>query len=151
MELSEMGLTRIEHWDTRSFNEFLLARASTPFAWGENDCALFVAEGIEAMTGVDIAADFRGRYHTEAEAFDLIRELTGGETVEAAAEWCAQKFGLPAWEFPLAAQRGDMVMVEDADRVISGLVHLNGRHIVSVGEAGLKRLPITAVVMAWHV
>jgi hypothetical protein len=146
-----MALTRVDHWDTRSFHHFLVARAPLPFAWGENDCALFVADGIEAMTGVDIAADFRGRYHSEAEALDLIREITGGEAVADAAAWCADKFGMREWLHPLCAQRGDMVTLADAGRVISGLVHLNGRHIVAVGEMGLKRLPISAALRAWHV
>lgn len=146
-----MALTRVDHWETRSFHDFLKARAGIPFAWGENDCALFVADGIEAMTGVDIAADFRGNYHSEAEALDLIRTITGGEGVADAAAWCAHKFGLREWFQPLYAQRGDMVTLEDAGRVISGLVHLNGRHIVAVGEAGLKRLPIASAIRAWHV
>jgi hypothetical protein len=137
-----MALTRIQYWDTRSFSRFLLQRASEPFVWGKNDCALMAADGIEAITGVDIAADFRGKYGSEEEAFALIRELTGGETVEDAAAYCAAKAGLREWELPLCARRGDLVVLEDAGRIIAGLVHLNGREVVAVGDAGLKRLPI---------
>lgn len=140
-----MALTRVEHWATRSFHEFLVARASEPFAWGKNDCALFVADGIVALTGVDIAAEFRGQYATEAEAFALIETVTGGRTIEDAAAWCAAAHGLGEWELPLCAQRGDMVVLMDADRLIAGLVHLNGRDIVAVGEAGLKRIPLAAL------
>lgn len=146
-----MALTRVDHWATRSFHNFLLERAREPFAWGKNDCALMAADGIERMTGVDIAADFRGKYQTEAEAFALIRAVTGGETVEDAARWCAEKFALPAWPVPLCAQRGDLVVLVDEGRTIAGLVHLNGRDIAAVGEGGLKRIPITAAYRAWHV
>jgi hypothetical protein len=146
-----MTLTRVEHWDTVAFHEFLLARAGVPFAWGENDCALFVADGIEAMTGVDVAGDFRGQYHSEAEAMDLIRSVTGGETVADAAAWCADRSGMPERVLPLFAQRGDMVVLPDAGRPIAGLVHLNGRDVVAVGEAGLKRLPLAGVTRAWRV
>ena len=146
-----MSLTRIAHWDTRSFHNFLVERASLPFAWGVNDCALFVADGIERMTGVDIAIDFRGNYHSEAEALDLIRTLTGGEGVADAAAWCAHKFDLREWSGPLYAQRGDMVTLADSGRIIAGLVDLNGRHILAVGEAGLKRLPLLDALRAWHV
>lgn len=147
-------LTRVEHWATRSFHDFLLWRAYEPFVWGKSDCALFVADGIEAMTGVDIAADFRGLYTTEEEAFALIRTVTGGETAADAAAWCANKFELPEWPFPLCAQRGDMVVLEDEGRLITGLIHLNGRDVVAQGEAGLKRIPITAAartLRAWRV
>lgn len=146
-----MPLIRVDYWDTRSFHQFLVERARAPFAWGTNDCALFVADGIEAITGVDIAADFRGKYHTEQEAFDLIREITGGETIAAAAAWCAAKFGMLETPTPLYAQRGDMVVLPDEDRLIAGLVHLNGRDIVAVGENGLKRIPLAAATRAWRV
>jgi hypothetical protein len=144
-------LKRRDHWDTKYFSPFIFARRDRPFAWGENDCALFVADGIEAMTGVDIAADFRGRYQNETGALELVRTLTGGRTVVHAAAWCAAKFEIDEWSGPLYAQRGDMVALEDAGRMILGLVDLNGRHIIAVGEAGLKRLPFAAGVRAWRV
>ncbi len=34
---------------------------------------------------------------------------------------------------------------------IAGIVHLNGRHIVTVAEGGLVRLPITKVQRAWAI
>lgn len=146
-----MPLTRLENWDTGALHEFLIERAERPFTWGENDCALFVADAILAMTGVDIAADFRGRYANEEEAFAAVRTITGGSTLEDAAAWCAARHELVEWPLPLFAQRGDMVVVENEGRLISALVHLSGRHAVTVGELGLRRLPITAVVRAWHV
>jgi hypothetical protein len=144
-------MKRLDHWDTRAFHNFLIARAQNPFVWGENDCALFCADGIEAMTGVDIAKDFRGKYHDEASAFALIKTVTGGETVADAAAWCAKKAGLDEWKRPLFARRGDLVVVNDTDRTISGLIHLSGRHVVAVGERGLKRLPLESIERAWHV
>jgi hypothetical protein len=44
-----------------------------------------------------------------------------------------------------------MVVLPDAGRPIAGLVHLNGRDVVAVGEAGLKRLPLAGVTRAWRV
>ena len=62
-------------------------------------------------------------------------------------EWLS-KDGKP---LPLMARRGDLVVVEDAGRLIAGLVHLNGSWAVSVGAAGLKLLPLNAVRRAWKV
>ena len=73
-----MALKRAEHWATRAFYEFLLSRAHTPFVWGKTDCALFCADGIKAITGVDIASDFRGSmYIDEASAMQTIKAVTG--------------------------------------------------------------------------
>lgn len=121
------------------------------FKWGVNDCALFAADGIQAYTGVDIADDFRGKYSDEAGAFALIRQVTGGATVADAAAYCAKKHALRERIHPLMAQRGDLVVVESAGVLISGLVHLNGRHVVVASEKGLNRLPITTVKRSWAV
>jgi hypothetical protein len=146
-----MPLTRTEHWATREFHAFLLDRARTPFAWGTNDCCLFPADAIESFTGTDLAADFRGKYTDEASAFAAIKSVANGTTVADAAAYCAYKLGLKEWPFPLLAKRGDLVVIEQPGGLIAGVVHLNGRHVISVGEKGLLRLPITAVKRAWAV
>jgi hypothetical protein len=146
-----MALIRSQHWATRAYHEFLLSRANTPFAWGTHDCALFVADGIQAMTGTDIASDFRGKYSDEAGALAAIKAICGGSTVADAAAYCAMKHGLTEWKRPLFSQRGDLVVLEDSGRLIAGLIHLSGRHIVAAGESGLKRISISKVMRAWHV
>lgn len=146
-----MPLTRHQHWETRALHQFLLERADEPFAWGGNDCALFAADAIEAMTAVDIAADFRGRYTDEAGALAAIREIAGGDTVADAAAWCARKYCLAEWEHPLQAQRGDLVVVDNGGRLIAGVVHLSGRHVVTMAAEGLVRLPISSVRRSWKV
>lgn len=146
-----MAIQRLEHWETRHFHNFLIESADKPFEWGSWDCALFAASGIEAITGVDIADDFRGKYNDEAGAAALIKEVTGGASVADAAAHCAVKHGLTELQHPLKAQRGDLVVFEAATgALVAGLVHLSGRHIISVGESGLFRFPISAVKRAWH-
>lgn len=144
-------MTRHEHWDTRHLHPFLIEAEKRPFQWGVSDCCLIAADAIEAMTGVDIAEDFRGKYTTELGAFKLIREITGGTTVADAAAYCAQTHDLVEWPSPLYARRGDLVVIEDDGNLIAGFVHLNGRHAISIGQDGLKRLPLSAVKRAWHV
>jgi hypothetical protein len=144
-------MTRTQQWDTREFHQFLLATAKLPFFWGENDCCLFAANAIQSFTDVDLASDFRGKYTDEASAFALIASVTGGNTAGDAAAWCAAKYGLTPCTTPLMARRGDLVVIQDSTREIAGVVHLNGRQVVSVGEDGLKVMPITAVKRAWHV
>jgi hypothetical protein len=148
-------MKREQHWATRALHAFLLQRAAVPFQWGVQDCALFAADGILAMTGVDIAAEFRGKYHDQASAMATIEAVTGvkGGTVVDAAAWCAARHGLKEWKHPLMAQRGDLAVIEDGGNVIAALVHLSGRHYVAAGEAGLKRILLTEtrVLRAWKV
>jgi Domain of unknown function (DUF6950) len=145
------ALKRQLHWDTRGFHTFLEEHAKTPFKWGEHDCALFAANGIQAITGTDLADDFRGKYTDEAGAFALIKQVTGGTTVADAAAYCAKKHGLTELTNPLFAQRGDLVVFEaPTGALVAGLVHLSGRHIVAVGEQGLYRFSISAAKRAWH-
>ena len=149
---SPTPLKRTNHWATRSLHEFLRQRANTAFAWGKNDCALYAADAIKSFTGVDLAADFRGKYNDQATALAAIRNITGGRTVADAAVYAAKKHGLEERKYPLMAQRGDLVLIQNGDgNLIAGIVHLNGRHAVSVGEDGMKRFPITAVKRAWKI
>jgi hypothetical protein len=148
-------MERKNFWDTRELERFLLARAPMPFKWGSNDCALFVADAVLAMTGVDIAADFRG-YVDEPGAFQAIRAVIDAPagsrvTVEHAVIYCAHKYGFAELEAPLYAQRGDICTLEESGRIILALVHPNGREIVTAGELEAKRFPITQIRRAWHV
>ncbi len=54
------------------------ARRGQPFQWGENDCALFACDLVEAATGVDYAAPFRGRYRTAAGAARALKRFVAG-------------------------------------------------------------------------
>ncbi len=146
-----MALKRTEFWAERELHDFLLQHADEAFAWGKNDCCLFPATAIEAFTGTDLASAFRAQYDSEATAFALIRNVTGGSTVADAAAWCAKQHGLEEWPYPLQAQRGDLVVAENGGRLIAGLVHLSGRQVVSVSETGLVRLPLKSVQRAWKV
>ena len=109
------------------------------------------ANAILSHTGVDLASDFRGKYHDEASGLAIMKSVTGSESVADAVAYCAKKHGLIEYEHPLSAKRGDLVLVKNGDTVICGVIHLNGKHVISVGPKGLVRLPITAVVRAWAV
>ncbi len=143
-------LKRLEHWDTDLLHQFLLERRKTPFKWGEHDCCLFAADAIQAITGVDIASDFRGRYSDQASAIDAIKSVTGGTTVEDAALYCATKAGLPELPHPNFAHRGDLVLLNDAGQLIAGVIGLNSKPL-SVGDKGMKALPLSSVKRAWRV
>jgi hypothetical protein len=146
-----MAIKRIRHklWATR-YHHFLVSRARMKFAWGQHDCALFAADGVLALTGVDIAAEFRGKYPDETGALAAIKTIAGGATIADAAAWCAAKHGFAELAHPKMAQRGDLVVFQGATGGnVAGLVHLSGQ-LVAAGEDGLYRFPISKVLRAWH-
>ncbi len=146
-----MPLTRSKTWETRELPAFITAHKNVPFAWGGADCCLLAADAVLAITGTDIASDFRGKYTDQASALVAIRSIAGGTTVADAAAYCAGKHDLVEWPHPLQAQRGDLVVIQDAGGLIAGFVHPTGRFAMSIGEAGLKFLPLSQVKRAWKV
>lgn len=146
-----MPLQRLPFWDTQLLHKFLLDNAKIPFCWGSNDCCTFAADAIKSFTGTDIAEDFRGKYKTQTGAIKAIKAITGGSTAEDAVAYVANKHGLVEYKFPLMAKRGDLVVFHNGVDVLAGVVHLTGRHVLSVNDSGAVKLPITDIKRAWAV
>jgi hypothetical protein len=146
-----MTLTRKYQWDTALLHDFIIATANTTFTYGSHDCCLFVADAVLAMTDVDIADDFRGKYDSRIAAFKLIKSITGGISVTDALAYCAKKYSMTEYQYPLMASRGDMVIVDNAGDPSAGIIHLNGRTVLVASETGMKTVPITSVQRAWKV
>ena len=144
-------------WLTQELDAFLRDHITKPFEWGTNDCCLFAANAVQAMTGMDIAEDFRAKYTDEQSAFALIKSVTGGDSVVDAIVHCAVKHGLKEWvspegkTLPLMAQRGDLVAVSNGDNIIAGIVDLSGRYVAAMGDKGIIRLRLSSIQRAWHV
>lgn len=134
---------RREDWPER-LAEWVAGALRKPFAWGRHDCALAAADCVLAMTGEDLAAEYRGRYEDRAGALRALAEIAGGGVEEA-----AQKALGPALANPLMAQRGDVAMVETAEGPALGICL--GREIAVAGPDGLAMVEITAARKAWRV
>ena len=143
-------MTRIQGWE-KLLTEFPERYGIAAFSWGTRDCCLLAADLVLAITGIDIAGKFRGKYTTESGAMETIAAVTGGKTVEDAVVWCAAKHGLTEWQHPLFAQRGDLALVSNGANLIAAFVWSDGKHVVSIAESGLVRLPLTAMKRAWKV
>lgn len=57
--------------------EALAHRAARPRVLGKDDCVPFVADHVLRRTGVDLIAEWRGKYSTEAERDALLNEEGG--------------------------------------------------------------------------
>ena len=56
-------LVRRSDWHQR-LTDYIMAAMQAPYQPGVHDCALFAAGAVDAMTGTDLAAPYRGRYAT---------------------------------------------------------------------------------------
>jgi hypothetical protein len=143
-------LTRHGNWQSL-LQKHLESRRNEPFAWGTNDCSIFVADAILAHTGVDIAAEFRGKYTDAASAKEVIHTITGGFTVEDAAVFVAKQHGMKELPSVLYAQRGDMVILDTELGPAVGIVHLSGQHAIFTAQDGLHKVAVSKTRRAWRV
>ena len=81
------------------------AHLVTPLVWGKSDCLLTTCDAIEAMTGVDPAADIRGKYKSKAGAYRLIKQR-GYDSLGAVLADRFEEIGTAM------AQRGDVGIFE---------------------------------------
>jgi hypothetical protein len=142
-------LVRKPDWQSR-LQQFLAQSIATPFSYGTRDCCLFVADAVRTMTDTDIAAEFRGKYHSRSEALALCKQYSGSRSVRSLIVMAFCEQDLP--EVPVAlAQRGDIVLVRrTADRSL-GIIGLNGKEIIAVSAEGHVRLRLTLASRAWRV
>lgn len=134
---------RLNNWPQK-LNEFIEARRATPFEWGKNDCSLFVADAIMAMTGIDVAKELRGKYSTEIGAYKIISEYGEIEDV-------VEALGCPIKLFKSSVAtlaRGDiaLVVLEGNKRAIG--INL-GRNVAFTGKNGLEFVSIRQCVKGW--
>jgi hypothetical protein len=77
-------MTRLDDWQDRFF-AYLEATRLTPFAWGTNDCCLFAAGSIDAITGSTFTAQLAAAYTDEASALAYIASF--GSLDAAVSSW----------------------------------------------------------------
>jgi hypothetical protein len=134
-------MKRFEDWPRRLAAAIEAARGR-PFCWGEHDCLLFAADVVHAITGLDPAASWRGRYDSRAAAAHHLSELGGLEAVVTGA------LGTPL-SHPTLAQRGDVVMVDTNEGPALGVC--NGANAACAGPEGLTFKPMPVWRLAWRV
>jgi hypothetical protein len=133
-------MTRRRDWQER-LEALIASRIDAPFAWGVNDCALFAADAVAAVTGHDPAADARGTYTDEKGALRTIKKMGG---LAAIAETRAGGVEVP----PSMARVGDVVLGV-MGRECLGIC--GGATWHAPGADGLAAAPMSTVLKAWRV
>lgn len=133
-------MTRSKDWPSR-FARLVSEARGRPFAWGTHDCCLWAADAVEALTGRDLAARWRGAYMSELGAFRIVFALGGLPAIAA----------LAGPEIPVGlAVQGDIGLVHWPDGVVSLGVAAGGPRWLVVGDSGLVTLE-DAAERAWGV
>lgn len=123
---------RYRDWEQQLANYFIAMR-DVPFEYGVNDCCLFAASAVAAMTGVDVAEQYRGKYTTELGAAKALKKLGGG-TVEATFDALFPAIGAAF------AQRGDLVFNGEAIGVCIGdVAYFVGQEADHIGLVTIPR------------
>lgn len=108
------------------------------FEWGVNDCCLFVARCVDAMTDSDLEAQILSRYSDEASALRFIAEY--GSLQAAVSHY----LGEPVTRSP---QRGDACLIHGGEDYALGICL--GGVIAAMGPTGLRHLPLSEVIKVW--
>lgn len=127
---------RHEDWEKR-LNQHL--ESVGPFEWGTNDCCLFAANAVLAITGDDYAKPYRG-YKTAKGALSRLKGI-------GVAGVATKALGAP--KAAVFAKRGDVVSFDSGDGIALGVCV--GAKIAAVGQDGLVMLPMSEALQAWSV
>lgn len=133
-------MTRLPDWPAR-LSELVVRAHTQPFRWGIQDCCLWAADAVQALTGHDPAADLRGRY---ADAKGALCALQAQGGLMGAGQRAGVLLAAPAY-----ARDGDIALVHDGRRPMLA-VQAGGVWLVAATN-GLHALPAGAARMAWGV
>lgn len=86
----------------------MAARMSQGFDWTARNCGFFAADALEAQTGWDMFACFRGRCSSPASAIRLLRR----EGAQSVADFIRRRTSL-TWSPAATAKLGDLLLLPD--------------------------------------
>lgn len=144
-----MILTRVPGWD-RSLPLVIERHMALPGEWGVSDCWTMTLDAIEAVTGERVLKHLR-RYRTEAGGYRLFAKH-GLSSLDQAFATILQPVGR------LAAQRGDVGVIERDGRLSAGVFDAEGFAVKTlygegriVTHSDVRHFPVTAVKAAFKV
>jgi len=135
-------MIRVRGWE-QALVATTTSKLRTPWGWGSHDCIMMAADCILAVTGEDLARDFRGRYDNEREAWGLLASL-GFADIGALV-----RSRLPEIETREAC-RGDVVLMPGEQGEFVAIC--DGRTAVGPrAPRGINHNPMELATRAWRV
>lgn len=132
--------TRRADWPLH-LEHFIACRTAAPFVWGKNDCAIFAADAVQAITGQDPAPAGLRHHTTARQAYRAIARHGGLEGIATAS-----------MGEPITVQQatvGDVLLVKAGKR--DALAICNGTSALMPSAHGLVSVGLKSARMAWRV
>lgn len=134
-------MKRIKGWE-QALAHVTRAAMAKPHAWGSHDCCLFAADCVAAITGEDLAAEFRGNYNDAASARRTLALIGCEDVADVASRYLPE---IP----PSEARRGDVVAIDGEFGLFLAIV--DGRTAVGPAARGLTHTPLQLALRGWRV
>lgn len=132
---------RLPDWKTHLI-AYLADAAHKAYRPGVHDCALFSAGAVLAMTGVDLAAGWRGRYTTLTRGLRVLRRAGYVDHIDLAARHFEKLH-------PAFAHLGDLAVIPSSEGPILGV--MQGEGVYCLGLKQLRIEPRERAVRAFKV
>lgn len=132
-------MKRLPDWQLR-FDDLIQRRWYQPFRWGAQDCAIFAADSVMAITGVDPAVGLRGLTARQA-----CRALRGYGGLTNAV---TQALGPPS--HPDHAVEGDVMLMHTGRRPALAIC-AGPTKVIGPSRGGLLRLSRKDATLCWRV
>jgi hypothetical protein len=128
---------RISTWEN-ALENYIAIKRHEPFEYGVNDCCLFAAGAVQAITAKDPMAEFRGKYDSLKTSLKVIKDIGAG-TLEATmdAKFSEVEIG--------QSQRGDLAFFDNSVGVVMG------SFAYFVSDDGLERVNRSLWDKCWGV
>ena len=141
-----MPLTRKLGWEQILERAVQDARDRT-FEWGKFDCCMWACDVVLAITGLDVAALFRGQYNSRNSMAKMLKRK-GAFSLSSLCGTVARAHRMPEIP-PLSARRGDLVLVKESGRHSLGVC--TGVYVRATAAKGLAYMEQDTWVKAWRV
>jgi hypothetical protein len=144
-----LTMARCSNWPLK-LALFVEEKRGSPFSWGNNDCALFTADWLILLTGIDCGASLRGGYNDGLGAARVLKRRGGLENL---IERIMKQHG---WEeIPVTlARRGDVALLdvpESGQSMPSAVGVVVGRMVAMAGPYGANFAELKACRRAWRI
>lgn len=138
-----MSIKRLPDWRARLFS-LVEQKENEPFAYGTNDCSTFGADVVNALTGVDPAAQFRGKYKTKLGGIRAIRKAGYQDQID----FLEKNYTEIA---PAFATVGDIGITSNATGDGVALCVVMGNFSIGVSEQGISRFSNSELIRVFKI
>lgn len=135
-------MRRLLDWQARLL-DYITRHFRSKLVYGEMDCALFAAGAVEAMTGVDLASEYRGAYGSFRDGRKLLKQRGFDDHIDLVGTLLEPV--APAFAHP-----GDVVSRETPEGPALGILQ-GPRAYFLTQDQGLQTVSRLEAVKAWRV